>query len=247
MSPEGRAPDQPSMSEGRPVVAFDFDGTITRRDTMLRFLTAARSRPVVTRVFVRRSPELLRALRGGTPRDRAKRLVCQDILAGLASSEAEAAARRTAGAIQRSLIRPDTAARLRWHQHEGHRVIVVSASFEAYVKPVAGSIGVNEVIGTRWEVDDTGVLTGRLLGQNVRGEAKADLLAGLLGDDFRLEYAYGNSRGDAAMLARARHPVWVGRRSLPELGRPPERCDGAGGGPGPSDPRPEIRSPPNRG
>jgi HAD superfamily hydrolase (TIGR01490 family) len=247
VGPEGQGADHPLTREGRPVVAFDFDGTITRRDTMLRFLTAVRSRPTVARVFLRRSPELLRARRGGTARDQAKRLVCQDILAGLASREAEAAAQRTADAVERSLIRPDTAARLRWHQREGHRVIVVSASFEAYVRPVAASLDVREVIGTRWEVDDTGVLTGRLLGQNVRGKAKADLLAGLLGADFRLEYAYGNSRGDAAMLARARYPVWVGRRPLPELGRPLGEGLGDRAGPGPWNRRPETRPPSIRG
>jgi phosphatidylglycerophosphatase C len=215
-SPEPAGPP----TTGRPVVAFDFDGTITRRDTMLLFLTALRSRPIVARVLARRSPQLLGALRGGMARDRAKRLVCRDILGGLANEEAEAAARQTARQVERSLIRADTAARLQWHQQQGHRVIVVSASFEAYVKLVAGSLGVDEVIGTRWEVDDSGILTGRLLGQNVRGAAKVDQLDELLGDGFRLEYAYGNSGGDAAMLARARHPVRVGRRPLPELGQP---------------------------
>ncbi|MGH9078481.1 MAG: HAD-IB family hydrolase [Acidimicrobiales bacterium] len=217
----GGSPD-PTHGQGagdrRPIAAFDFDGTITKRDTMLLFFTAVRSRQAVARAFLRHSPRLLGALRGGTARDRAKRLVCGDILGGLRSGEAEAAARRTAHLVQRSLIRADTAARIRWHQQEGHRVIVVSASFEAYVELVADSLGVREVIGTRWEVDDTGVLTGRLVGQNVRGAAKVDLLAGLLGDRFRLDHAYGNSGGDAAMLARAEHPVWVGRRALPELG-----------------------------
>ncbi len=229
--------DSQSAGEDRPVVAFDFDGTITRRDTMLLFLTAVRSRPIVARVFVRRSPQLLRALSGGVARDRAKRLVCQDLLAGLTSHEAEAAARQTARRIELSLIRPDTSARLGWHQQEGHRVIVVSASFELYVRQVAGSLGVHEVIATRWEVDDSGVLTGRLVGQNVRGAAKVDLLAKLLGDDFRLEYAYGNSSGDTAMLDRARHPVRVGRRALPELGRPLIADDAGGGDPAPSGPR----------
>ncbi len=202
---------------GRPVVAFDFDGTITRRDTMPLFLTAVRSRPTVARVFVRHIPQLLAALQGGSARDRAKRLVSRDILGGLTREEAEAAARYTAGVVGRSLIRTDTAARLHKHQEAGHRVVVVSASFEAYVEPVARQLGVHEVIATRWEVDNDGILTGQLSGPNVRGPVKVELLAKLLGDDFRLDYAYGNSGGDAAMLARARYPVRVGRRSLPEL------------------------------
>ena len=215
MSPP--ADDGGGTGDGRPIAAFDFDGTITRRDTMLLFLTAVRSRPAVARVFARRSPQLLVALQGGPARDRAKRLISQDILGGLTREEAEAAAGYTAGVVWGSLVRADTAARLRRHQEAGHRVVVVSASFEAYVRPVARQLGVDEVIATRWEVDGGGRLTGRLSGPNVRGPAKVELLADLLGDDFRLDYAYGNSGGDAAMLARARHPVRVGRRPLPEL------------------------------
>ncbi len=203
------------------MAAFDFDGTITSRDTMLFFLTSVRDRPTVARVFARRSPQMVGALRGGMARERAKRLICHDLLGGLARGEAEAAARRTAALVVESLIRVDTAARLRWHQQQGHRVIVVSASFEGYVKLVAAALGVGEVVATRWDVDNTGVLTGGLDGPNVRGATKVELLGEMLGPDFRLEYAYGNSRGDTAMLARARHPVWVGRRPLPAPVEPP--------------------------
>jgi phosphatidylglycerophosphatase C len=85
---------------------------------------------------------------------------------------------------------------------------------------VAASLGVHEVLATRWDVDGDGVLTGDLAGANVRGPEKVAQLAELLGPGFRLDYAYGNSRGDSAMLALARHPTQVGRRPLPERGPP---------------------------
>ena len=112
---------------------------------------------------------------------------------------------------------------------------MVSASFEAYVTPVANALGIDEVIATRWEVDPaTDTLTGRLDGLNVRGEAKVTLLDDLLGGRCDLAYAYGNSGGDTAMLARARNPVRVGRRPLPTLagsGRPTSPClTGSSGG-----------------
>jgi phosphatidylglycerophosphatase C len=222
MTPPGSASDQAAgapVAPVAPVAAFDFDGTITTRDSMLLFLTALRSRTDVVRSFLRRSPQLVAALHGGDARDRAKRLVVRDLLGGLPCSEADAAARRTAVAIERSLIRPDMRARLRWHQREGHRVVVVSASFEGYVGPVAGSLGVRDVVATRWELDGSDVLTGEIDGPNIRGGAKVDGLAALLGEGFQLEYAYGDSAGDDAMLARARHPVRIGRRPLPEPGR----------------------------
>ena len=142
-----------------------------------------------------------------------------DVLGGLHHDQAQAAASETAEAVRRRLIRPDAEARIRWHQAQGHRIIVVSASFEAYVTPVVSSLGIDEVIATRWEVDpETRVLTGRLDGLNVRSEAKVTLLEELLGGSCDLAYAYGNSSGDTAMLARAEHPVRVGRRPMATLG-----------------------------
>jgi phosphatidylglycerophosphatase C len=212
--------------DDRPVAAFDFDGTITRRDTLALFLTRVRSRRAVASTFLRHGPQLVLALQGGQARDRAKALICLDVLGGLTRSEAEGAAADTAEAIKRSLIRTDTGTRIRWHQAAGHRVIVVSASFEAYVKIVAASLGVDEVIATSWEVDPAqDVLTGRLAGANVRGDAKVDLIARHIHGPCDLAYAYGNSSGDTAMLARATHPIWVGRRHMPELLEEPRAGD----------------------
>jgi phosphatidylglycerophosphatase C len=209
---------QPESERGRAVVAFDFDGTITREDTFRVFLNRIGTRRALAAVFLRRSPQMLGALRGGEARDHAKKLLCHDVLEGLTREFAEQAAADTAQDVSSSLIRDDAAARIRWHQAQGHRVIVVSASFEAYVRPVVTALGIDEVIATRWEVDPvTDRLTGRLEGRNVRGEAKVDLLDAHLGGPSALEYAYGNSSGDKAMLARSRYPVWVRRKPMAEL------------------------------
>jgi len=215
--PDGGARD------GRPVAAFDFDGTITSIDTFRLFLTRIRSRRALAGTFLRHAPQVALALQGGPARDAAKALICLDVLGGLTHEDAEAAATATAQVVERSLIRPDARARIRWHLAEGHRIIVVSASFDAYVRRVAATLGIEEVIATKWEVDSrTGVLSGRLDGPNVRGDAKVDLLADHLNGPCDLAYAYGNSGGDTAMLAHARHPVRVGRRPMPELdGTPP--------------------------
>ncbi len=202
-------------------MAFDFDGTITTKDTLRLFLTRIRGPKELATTFARHAPQLGMALRGGAARDRAKELVCMDVLGGLHHERVQAAAADTAEAVRRRLIRPDAAARIRWHQARGHRIIVVSASFEAYVAPVAASLGIDEVIATRWQVDpETGVLTGRLDGLNVRSQAKVSLLEDLLGGRCDLAYAYGNSGGDTAMLARAACPVRVGRRPMRALPDP---------------------------
>ncbi len=79
---------------------------------------------------------------------------------------------------------------------------------------MVAALGVREVIATKWEVDPvTRSLTGRLAGVNVRGAAKVRLLELHLDNGpCRVDVAYGNSQGDAALLAMADRAVWVGRR-----------------------------------
>ncbi len=208
----GEIPDEPPA--GRPVAVFDFDGTLTDRDGFRLFLRQVATRRQLVGAFLRHAPSLLAALRGGARRDRAKERVCGNLLGGRPVEEVEGAARRTASLLLGSGLRPDTVARLRRHVAEGHRVIVVSASFEAYVRPVASALGVDEVIATRWEVGPAGSLTGRLAGPNVRGPMKATLLSERLGGSTVVDVANGDSRGDVELLEMASTAIWVGRRPV---------------------------------
>lgn len=196
------------------LVVFDFDGTLTRPDIFRLFLRQLHTRRRIAVGFLRHLHRLVPAvIRGGTARDRAKERLCTTLLGGLSETGARSAAERTAQMVLGSCLRGEVAERLRWHIGSGDRVIVVSASFEAYVRPVMAALGVHEVIATRWEVDPrTGSLTGRIAGPNVRGMAKVRLLQEHIADaPCVVDVAYGNSQGDAALLATATHPVWVRR------------------------------------
>jgi len=111
-------------------------------------------------------------------------------------------------------VRPEVRRRLDWHRGRGDRVVVVSASPEAYVVVAADRLAADATIATRLEVDVDGRLTGRYDGANCRGEEKVRRLrlwttdAGLAGSRL---WAYGNSRGDLRMLRAADTGVNVGR------------------------------------
>jgi phosphatidylglycerophosphatase C len=204
-----------NRSEHPAVVAFDFDGTLTTRDTLRLYLVDVKGMRHMVFACARCGPALAMAAFGGKRRDTAKEALTAALLKHLPRAVAEAKATQLAERIRTSLLRPDVVARMNWHLVQGHRVIVVSASFESYVRAVAESLGVSEVIATKWEVDEaTDRLTGRLNGSNVRGENKVTCLSEHLGDTYILEYAYGNSSGDSAMLSAARHPIWVGKSVL---------------------------------
>jgi phosphatidylglycerophosphatase C len=198
----------------RVYAAFDFDGTMTRRDTLVPFLTTVVGRQLVFRALGAESTRLALAHVGRGNRDAVKERVLTRVLAGIAYADVEDAGRRFGARLSRSGISPYARDRIAWHRREGHEVVIVSASLDVYLDEVARSLGVTHVLCTSLDRDDRGSCTGGLRGANCRGVEKAERLRTLFaGDDVEL-WAYGNSRGDDEMLAIAQHPVRVRRGRL---------------------------------
>jgi HAD superfamily hydrolase (TIGR01490 family) len=195
------------------VAAFDFDGTITQRDTLAGFLVFVGGRGAVARASARRSLSMAAGLRNDIRRDQAKEAVLGDVLGGRSDDDLRAAGERYA-ALLPERYRPDIVQRVGWHRHEGHELVIVSASLAYYLGPVASALGIDHVIGVEMAVGPDGLLTGVLAGPNVRGAEKATRLQAWWADRPADElWAYGNSSGDEALLSLADHPTWVGRRA----------------------------------
>ena len=107
-------------------------------------------------------------------------------------------------------FRPEMLDRLAWHRAEGHRIVIVSASLDSYLGPLAPRLGVDHVISCSLAAAD-GVLTGTLVGGNVRGAEKVRRLESWLGDAPVELWAYGDSAGDDELLAFADHPTRIAR------------------------------------
>ena len=196
------------MTGQRTVAAFDFDGTLTYRDTLVPFLVRVRGRVSVARALAAASPLLLRAAAGMEPRQRAKEAVLIRTLNGWWLDEL----RPVAGDFARDLVeqglRPDRMARLRWHQGQGHEVVLVSAGLDLVVAAAGRLLGCTDVLATQLEVDRHGRVTGRLFGDNVRGPVKVLRLREWFGADPPARmWAYGDSDGDTEMLAKTDVPV----------------------------------------
>lgn len=195
------------------VAAFDVDGTLTTSDCVVRFLRRFAGRSTIGSVL-RASPAALAAL-ARRDRDRLKALATGALLAGVALVEVEREADEFARSVIDGRLRTDTTARLRWHLGEGHHVVLVSASYEVYLRHLAAHLGAHDVLATRLEVGPDGHLTGRLEGHNCRGSEKARRLGTWLDAQHGFErqdvelWAYGDSAGDAELLAMADHRVWV--------------------------------------
>jgi phosphatidylglycerophosphatase C len=209
------------MPAAEVVAAFDFDGTLTRGDTLIPFLQRLCGRRAVARALVAEFGSLALAGAGMGERDEAKAVLLARLLAGHARVRVEAVVARYTDVVIARQLRPDVVARTRWHRDHGHQLVVVSASPELYVRPVAERLGFDDVLATRLETDDSGRLTGQLAGPNVRGKEKVRRLDGWLDGRTVTLWAYGNSSGDRPMLDMADIGIRVGRGKLSPVPAPP--------------------------
>jgi HAD superfamily hydrolase (TIGR01490 family) len=200
-------PSEPATElaeEERPVVAvFDFDGTLTRRDSLLPFLWQIAGPWTFIWNALVLLPTLLRYAVGILENGPAKERVLGQFLAGKPVEDVRAVAESFAAERVPSLLDPEAFGRLRWHQEQGHTTVLVTASPELYARPWAESEGFDKTIGTRLEMKD-GVFTGQFATPNCYGAEKPRRLEAE-GPDLRgaTIYAYGNSRGDRELLGMA--------------------------------------------
>ncbi len=196
------------MAPSATIAAFDFDGTLTTRDSLFRFISWRRGRAEVVGDLLRTLPLL--ALYGA-------RLVGNEshkmaLFARAFQDMPADAFERRAGDFARSeippMVRAEALERVRFHQQRGDRVVIVSASPTDWIAPWAASEGITEVIGNSAEVID-GRVTGRLAGVNCYGPEKVRRLLALNPErDSYTLFAYGDGRGDRELLAAADHPYY---------------------------------------
>jgi len=205
-------------TDNKPIVAaFDFDGTITYRDSMLPFLIFAVGPVKCFFNLLAMAPTLLAYCVGQASRQTTKEATLTRFFRGI---RAEKLCELGATFAKRRLnyhVKPEALRRIEWHQSQGHRCILVSAAVDAYIEPWGRSVGFDDVLCSVVEVDDRGCVTGALNGLNCRGPEKTRRLEQLLGarSGYTL-YAYGDSKGDMEMLASADYPFY---RKMPILER----------------------------
>lgn len=179
---------------------FDFDGTITEGDSFLRFLVYATPRPrFFLGLFLLLPVVLLYGLRLISAHV-AKAAALYWCFRGEDYLEFRNMAEEFSKAVIPGLVRPEALKRIQWHQSQGHRIFLVSASVEEWVSGFAREHGM-EVIATQMEVVD-GKLSGRLKTPNNFGPEKVRRIHERVNlRDFEHTWAYGDTRGDKEMLA----------------------------------------------
>jgi phosphatidylglycerophosphatase C len=202
-APGRRRGDAPG--DCRPLVAFDFDGTLTVRDTFTAFLLW---RSPVWRKLLAPLRLLPAAMYYLLTRDRGrfKSAAFAALVGAIPATTLTADAERFAETIWERLLRPDALARWNAHGENGDERAIVTASPELVIAPFAHRLEADRLIGTRLEIGRDGSIDGRLMGPNCRGPEKVIRLEAVYGPGVRLAAAYGDTAGDDQMLARADKP-----------------------------------------
>jgi phosphatidylglycerophosphatase C len=197
----------------RPIVAFDFDGTLTIRDSFTAFLRWRAGAADWAVGLVKMAPALT-AYIGDRDRGRIMAASVRVFLRDVERTALEAVAERYADQVWGRFMRPDALACWKaWGEKGAHRVIV-TASPETTVAPFARRLGAEGLLGTQLMFDAQDRVTGAFAGENCRGEEKVRRLRAAYGDDMTLAAAYGDTSGDTEMIAIAEEKgfrVFTGR------------------------------------
>ena len=190
------------------IAAFDFDGTLTRGDTLLPFLACGLGWPRFIWLLLRCSPWLLGFGFGLLTNHVAKQKLLCLAFKGKTIAEMDKWTERWFTHHFPSQLRDWTVMRLKAHQASGHCCVLVSASPDVYLKRAAKALGFDALLCTEMRVVD-GMLTGQMQTLNCHGSEKATRLQQWCYARYQIDiknnlsFAYGNCRSDDDMLNMA--------------------------------------------
>ena len=197
------AQDQQALkSHKSQLVLFDFDGTITTKDTLVEFVRFYRGNKKYMESMVFLSPILALYACKIIPNWKAKQFFLARHFRGEKIDDFNSRCQEFSKNVLPALIRPKALESIKSYRDNKVTMAVVSASAENWVKPFCDDHGLL-CLATRLQVKN-GVITGNLEGKNCYGDEKVCRIK----DQFDLSsfdeiVAYGDSPGDREMLQLA--------------------------------------------
>lgn len=192
------------------IAAFDFDGTLTTRDSMFAFIESVGGKSLLIMGLIRLSPMLILFKLGLIDRQKAKERLLYYFFKGTDEIVLKTWAKDFCEKELPAMLNPEMMERLAWHQQQGHRCFLVSASLDLWLQPFAEQHQL-ELLSTQAQFSK-GKYHRNFLCPNCYGPEKVKRLqAALEGQPAYFSYAYGDSNGDREMLEWADEDVLIGR------------------------------------
>ena len=198
------------------IAAFDFDGTLTKRDTFMPFLARGLGWPRFLLALLKCLPWLAAFALRLIPNHVAKQKLMLATLKNKTTAQMNDWTSRWLAQSSPGQWQSWTMARLVEHQQQGHCCVMVSASPDIYLKRIAQHLSFDALLCTEMAVVD-GRLTGLMKTPNCHGEQKVLRLKAWMAERFGVDaegatlYAYGDTSGDKPMLRMAAYAFYRGK------------------------------------
>jgi HAD superfamily hydrolase (TIGR01490 family) len=198
----------------RAAAFFDLDKTLMAGSSGMQFArVAARHGLVKRRQLASWGVEHLRYRLRGVSEERTAEVLrgVRELLAGVPARSLERINPEVMAAIL-PRVYPQMLDEVYAHQDAGRATFIVSAAGNGVVEPLAAVLGMDGAVGTHYEVDGDGALSGRFDGPFVYGPGKVEAMEAFAAEheiDLGASYAYSDTLSDQPMLRAVGHPVAV--------------------------------------
>lgn len=189
------------------IALFDFDGTITSKDTFIEFAMHAVGKLNFIYAIFLNIFYLVGWKLSLVPNSIVKQKLFSTLFKGMEIGQFNDACNSFSNKID-DFLHPIGYYKLKMHIDNKCKVYIVSASIDNWIKPWALKHGITNVIATKIEVDKNGIITGRFLSKNCFGKEKISRIKENIPDLSEYDtFAYGDSKSDLPMIKLANHGI----------------------------------------
>lgn len=182
------------------MVFFDFDGTISKKDSFLAFILYTRGPLKLLKCLVIHLPKILLLFLKIYPNHRLKEDFFTFFFKGESVDMLEQAGQNFCESSLPRLIFPDALRLIQWHQTQGHSLFLLTASSRIWLEKWCNQHQIT-CIGTEFETSQ-GLYTGKIKGKNCQGETKANIVQSMLSHEPTMPtFGYGNGKSDSYFLS----------------------------------------------
>ena len=192
---------------GPSIAFFDFDGTITSKDTLAEIIKFAKGKLAYYSGLIILSPVLIAFKLRLLSNQKAKEIMLRFFFGGTPLSDFNSMCQEFVRIKLPAILRRQAINEIRKHIQEHTKVVIVSASPANWITPWCEQFNI-ECIATSLVVKDKKI-TGKISGNNCSGKEKVRLISAKYNlSAFSKIYAYGDTRGDLPMLALSTHKFY---------------------------------------
>jgi phosphatidylglycerophosphatase C len=187
---------------GKKIAFFDFDGTITTKDTLLEIIKFQKGRTSFYFGFILHTPWLIAYKLNWLSNNLAKEKILTYFFAGMDEQVFQEKCDLFAEKIIPGIVRPGALSEINVLRSRNFEIVVVSASAGNWIRKWSESLSL-QLIATKLEIKN-GLITGKIEGENNHGIQKAlNIREQWNLNEYEEIYAYGDSSGDNPMMALA--------------------------------------------